>query len=119
MARPEGLEPPTIGLEIRCSIQLSYGRGYEPETGLQVYPSSLRRISGVLGFLFSTFSPASAAQCQAIEGALASSEKSRSGRSRSVKEDCQFELAAEDRTPQRAFGSNAHPPTPRFASKGF
>src|SRR5688572_2552395 len=26
MVRPEGLEPPTGGLEIRCSILLSYGR---------------------------------------------------------------------------------------------
>ena len=26
MVRPEGFEPPTAGLEIRCSVLLSYGR---------------------------------------------------------------------------------------------
>ena len=29
MARLEGIEPPTVGLEIRCSIQLSYRRNAE------------------------------------------------------------------------------------------
>lgn len=24
--RPEGVEPPTNGVEVRCSVQLSYGR---------------------------------------------------------------------------------------------
>ncbi len=32
LVRPEGLEPPTLGSEVRCSIQLSYGRTWLFET---------------------------------------------------------------------------------------
>jgi hypothetical protein len=39
LARPEGFEPPTLGSEVRCSVQLSYGRHL-------VWPSSTLMLDG-------------------------------------------------------------------------
>ena len=46
VARPEGVEPPAYGLEVRCSILLSYRRQFkflimERETGLEPATTSL------------------------------------------------------------------------------
>src|SRR5688572_9555924 len=54
MVRPEGLEPPTGGLEIRCSIRLSYGRtarfARRPSV-LQAHFRCWRSVPGMLGNL--------------------------------------------------------------------
>ena len=41
MARPEGVEPPTLCLEGRCSIQLSYGRSLPNFSQLHCLPLHL------------------------------------------------------------------------------
>ncbi len=38
MARLEGFEPPTYGLEVRCSIQLSYKRSIMVDPHVQTNP---------------------------------------------------------------------------------
>ena len=50
MVRPEGLEPPTLWFEARCSIQLSYGRTVTRETFTM--PLSVESASG-----YDKFSP--------------------------------------------------------------
>ena len=46
LARPAGLEPAACGLEIRCSLQLSYGRAdpdhREPALGERPFPAGGR-----------------------------------------------------------------------------
>ena len=52
LARLEGIEPPTDGLEIRCSIHLSYRRGVpEPDPGVPSGPApGGRQQVGARGF---------------------------------------------------------------------
>ena len=46
MARSEGFEPPTLGIEIRCSIQLSYER---PDPGEWATTETHRIVAGKPG----------------------------------------------------------------------
>jgi hypothetical protein len=49
VVRPEGLEPPTGGLEIRCSILLSYGRRRRRGKARRVYYSAGDRAADQCG----------------------------------------------------------------------
>ena len=56
MARLEGIEPPTYGLEIRCSIQLSYGRIFPKlPTFFAVFGEPVVRLFFVFTTAYTTF----------------------------------------------------------------
>ena len=46
MVRPEGLEPPTLWFEARCSIQLSYRRALFALDGARRAPDRVPRVWG-------------------------------------------------------------------------
>ena len=60
VARPEGLEPPTLCFEGRCSIQLSYGRvtnPFYPVLRASARRSIRNRVSGMVPFHLRSIRP--------------------------------------------------------------
>ncbi len=57
VARPEGIEPPTLCLEGRCSIQLSYGRINLILNALEVEPKHFFLTMNVMADTEARFTP--------------------------------------------------------------